>query len=204
LQFGSKGALPPPPPKPAAGAECITQQDFFGTVSHHLSFKEIKTLDDLKSCDKFNITANGTLIGKNLGVFMDDTPVPHNGVSGMPARRLPCLVPKPQVTKQSAFACEPGVNFDKLLVLTERSRRYSLARFRSGESPNQTKLLQCSWSIWDRWRAAYRIRIRPSRSSLTTLPHKQSTVACVQLLGLFYRLLVNAGAVADGQQLHGP
>ena len=31
--FGSKGDLPPPPPKPAPGASCVMQQDFFGTVS---------------------------------------------------------------------------------------------------------------------------------------------------------------------------
>lgn len=95
--FGSKGALPPPPPKPAPGASCVTQQDFFGTVSHHLSLKPIKSLDDLHSCDHFNLTANGTLLGKNLGVFMDDTPVTHNDVSGMPARRLPCLVARPEI-----------------------------------------------------------------------------------------------------------
>lgn len=28
---------------------------------------------------------------------MDDTAVTHNGVSGMPARRLPCLVEKPEI-----------------------------------------------------------------------------------------------------------
>ena len=95
--FGSKGALPPPPPMPATGASCVTQQDVYGTVSHHLSFKPIKTLDDLNSCDKFNLTANGTLTGSHLGVFMDDTPVTHNGVSGMPARRLPCLAAKPEI-----------------------------------------------------------------------------------------------------------
>ena len=95
--FGSKGSLPPPPPVPKAGASCVTQQDVYGTVSHHLSFRPIKTLDDLNSCDKFNLTANGTLVGQHLGVYMDDTPVPHNGVSGMPARRQPCLVANPEI-----------------------------------------------------------------------------------------------------------
>ena len=95
--FGSKGVLPPPPPMPAAGASCVTQQNVYGTVSYHLSFKPIKTLDDLHSCDKFNVTANGTLVGKNLGVYMDDTPVTHSGVSGMPARRLPCLVARSEI-----------------------------------------------------------------------------------------------------------
>jgi hypothetical protein len=96
--FGSKGPPPPPPPpKPAAGASCVVQQDVFGTVSSHLSFKPIVTADDLHSCDMFNITSNGTFVGKNLGVFMDDTPANRNGVSGMPARRLPCLVARPEI-----------------------------------------------------------------------------------------------------------
>ena len=75
----------------------MVQQDVFGTVSSHLSFKPIVTADDLHSCDMFNITSNGTFVGKNLGVFMDDTPANRNGVSGMPARRLPCLVARPEI-----------------------------------------------------------------------------------------------------------
>ena len=65
--------------------------------SDHLSFKAITSLDDLHSCHKFNVSANGSFVGSNLGVFMDDSPALHNGVSGMPARRLPCLVPKPEI-----------------------------------------------------------------------------------------------------------
>jgi hypothetical protein len=89
--FGSKGVPPPGPPKPAPGASCVVQQDVYGTVSNHLSIKAIKTMDDLQSCDRFDMSTNGTLVGRKAGVFMDDTPTVHNGVSGMPPRRLPCL-----------------------------------------------------------------------------------------------------------------
>ena len=76
----------------------MVQQDFFGTVSHHLSLVPIVTEDDLRSkCLRFNLTANGTLVGANLGVFMDDAPANHDGVSGMPARRQPCLVAAPEI-----------------------------------------------------------------------------------------------------------
>ena len=32
-----------------------------------------------------------------MGVFMDDSPALHNGVSGMPARRSPCLAARPEI-----------------------------------------------------------------------------------------------------------
>ena len=95
--FGSKGALPPPPPKPPPGASCIKQQDVYGTVSNHLSLSPIASVDDLNSCDKWSLSLNGTLVGKNLGVYMDDTPANRNGVSGMPPRRAPCLAARDEI-----------------------------------------------------------------------------------------------------------